>query len=105
MFLTHKTQESLVDRGYSRRQIGRIAKGAAAAIPFFNEFAQAQQAQQLATRRGGGGAPQAYDPDVVRITSNENPMGPPSWNCRIAVAPSPSTRLSHSDSIRRSCLP
>jgi len=49
MFLTHKTQESLVDRGYSRRQIGRIAKGAAAAIPFFNEFAQAQQAQQLAT--------------------------------------------------------
>jgi histidinol-phosphate/aromatic aminotransferase/cobyric acid decarboxylase-like protein len=50
--------------------------GAAAAIPFFNEFAQAQQAQQVATRRGGDGAPRAYDPDVVRITSNENPMGP-----------------------------
>jgi histidinol-phosphate aminotransferase len=50
--------------------------GAAAAIPFFNEFAQSQQAQQLATRHGGGGAPRAYDPDVVRITSNENPMGP-----------------------------
>src|SRR5580658_5539510 len=77
MFLTHKTQESLVDRGYSRRQIGRIAMGAAAAIPLFNEFAQAQQAQQLVARRGGrGGDPRVYDPDVVRITSNENPMGP-----------------------------
>ena len=55
--------------------------GAFAAIPFFNEFALAQQAQQQnmasAGRRGGaGGARGVYDPDVVRITSNENPMGP-----------------------------
>jgi histidinol-phosphate aminotransferase len=73
--LTRKTQESLLERGYSRRQIGRIAMGAAAAIPFFSEFAQAQQ--QLARVAGRRGAPRPdYDPDIVRITSNENPMGP-----------------------------
>ncbi len=79
MILTRKTQESLLERGYSRRQIGRILGGAAAAVPFFNEFAMAQQAEQQArgNRRGGGGGQRApYDPDVVRITSNENPMGP-----------------------------
>jgi histidinol-phosphate aminotransferase len=78
--LTRKTQESLLERGYSRRQIGRIMGGAAAAVPFFNEFAMAQQADQPArgNRRGGGGGGQraAFDPDLVRITSNENPMGP-----------------------------
>jgi histidinol-phosphate aminotransferase len=78
MTLTRKTQESLLERGYSRRQIGRIFGGAAAAIPFFNEFALAQQAEQQRTRRraGGGGERAPFDPDVVRITSNENPMGP-----------------------------
>ena len=81
MALTCKVTESLVERGFSRRQIGRIAMGAAAAIPFFNEFALAQQAEQqtaaLARRAGrNGGARGVYDPDVVRITSNENPMGP-----------------------------
>ena len=79
MMLSRKTQESLAERGYSRRQIARIAMGAAAAIPFFNEFAQAQQAEIRAARMNGrrnGGANQPYDPDVVRITSNENPMGP-----------------------------
>jgi histidinol-phosphate aminotransferase len=78
MTLTPKTQESLLQRGYSRRQITRIAMGAAAAIPFFNEFAQAQQAELSAARaaRAGLGAAQAYDPDVIRISSNENPMGP-----------------------------
>ena len=77
--LSRKTEESLLERGYSRRSIGRIALGAAAAIPFFNEFAQAQQAERLAARvtgRRAGGAPAPYDPDIVRITSNENPMGP-----------------------------
>ena len=83
MALTPKLTESLIERGFNRRQIGRIAMGAAAAIPFFNEFAQAQQAEQqtaaAAMRRGGGGRGAGrgvYDPDVVRITSNENPMGP-----------------------------
>ena len=77
MTLSHKTQESLLERGYSRRQISRIALGAAAAIPFFSEFAQAQQAEIRAARlRRNGGAAQTFDPEVVRITSNENPMGP-----------------------------
>jgi histidinol-phosphate aminotransferase len=79
MTLLRKTQESLLERGYSRRQISRIALGAAAAIPFFNEFAQAQQAEQLLARVNGrraDGARPPYDPDVVRISSNENPMGP-----------------------------
>jgi histidinol-phosphate/aromatic aminotransferase/cobyric acid decarboxylase-like protein len=84
MALTSKLTESLVQRGFSRRHIARISMGAAAAIPFFNEFAMAQQAEQQQAavagggRRGGamGGGARAYDPDVVRITSNENPMGP-----------------------------
>jgi histidinol-phosphate aminotransferase len=81
MALTPKLTESLLERGFSRRQISRIAMGAGAAIPFFHEFAMAQQAeQQMAAggRRGGGGGRGRgpYDPEVVRITSNENPMGP-----------------------------
>ena len=79
MALARKTEESLLDRGYSRRQIARISLGAAAAIPFFNEFAQAQQsAQQMAraTAVGAARVQRPYDPDVVVITSNENPMGP-----------------------------
>jgi histidinol-phosphate aminotransferase len=83
MALTPQLTESLTERGFSRRQIARIAMGATAAIPFFNEFAQAQQAEQQAAvapgrrgGRGGGGGRGVYDPDVVRITSNENPMGP-----------------------------
>ena len=85
MALTSKLTASLAERGFSRRQIARISMGAAAAIPFFNEFALAQQAEQQRAaaadgngRRGGGmgGGMRAFDPDVVRITSNENPMGP-----------------------------
>src|ERR1700675_5081310 len=80
MILSKKTQESLLERGYSRRQIGLLAGGAAVAIPFFNEFAQAQQSDQLVARparRGGAGFERRpYDPEVVVISSNENPMGP-----------------------------
>jgi histidinol-phosphate/aromatic aminotransferase/cobyric acid decarboxylase-like protein len=73
--------------------------GAAAAIPFFNEFALAQDAAEIQSTQGGGygggrggrggrggsggrggggfgGGRGAYDPDMVVITSNENPMGP-----------------------------
>jgi histidinol-phosphate aminotransferase len=63
----------LLERGYSRRQIGRIALGAAAVMPFFHEFAFAQDDAAPAARSVRGAA---IDPDVVRITSNENPMGP-----------------------------
>jgi len=78
MVLSPKTTESLLERGYSRRMIGRISMGVAAAIPFFNEFAQAQQAeQQPGARRGmGTRVERPYDPEMVVISSNENPMGP-----------------------------
>ena len=98
MGLTQKLVDDLLNRGYSRRQISRIALGAAAAVPFFNEFAQAQQSEDEAngvTRGagrggrggsgggrggrgsfGGGGGRGPYDPEVIRISSNENPMGP-----------------------------
>ena len=79
MALKPKLTESLLERGYSRRQIAKIAMGAGAAIPFFNEFALAQQAvdAQAGGRGGrGGGGRGVYDPEMVVITSNENPMGP-----------------------------
>lgn len=72
MSLDKNVQKDLLDRGYSRRQVARIALGAAAVLPFFHEFAFAQD--DAAPARGTR-AP-VSDPDVVRITSNENPMGP-----------------------------
>src|SRR5580704_9753177 len=83
MALEPKLVDDLLERGYSRRHISRIALGAAAVIPFFNEFALAQQAENQAPAAGGrgrgpgaGGARPAFDPEVIRISSNENPMGP-----------------------------
>ncbi|HTS28684.1 MAG TPA: pyridoxal phosphate-dependent aminotransferase [Bryobacteraceae bacterium] len=66
--------ESLLQKGFSRRQLGRIASllTAGAALPFYNEFAMAQEAVQ----RQRGGARRVMDPDAVRINQNENPMGP-----------------------------
>ena len=65
-------QESLLKRGFSRRNFGRIATlvGAGATLPFYNEFALAQ--------RAAGGRRMMFDmpPDAVRISSNENPAGP-----------------------------
>ncbi len=59
-----------VVRGYSRRNFGKISSllSAGAALPFYNEFALAQ----FATGRMGVPMP----PDAVRISSNENPLGP-----------------------------
>jgi histidinol-phosphate/aromatic aminotransferase/cobyric acid decarboxylase-like protein len=49
----------------------------AAAIPFFSEFSQAQRAErQMARAAYGGRTRQAYDPNAVVITPNENPRGP-----------------------------
>ena len=73
MSLQPKVQEELLARGYSRRNIAQIALGAAAALPFFHEFALAQQ-DDTAPRRGRG--QRAFDPDIIRISGNENPMGP-----------------------------
>ena len=63
--------DSLLKRGFSRRDIGRIASllTAGAAMPFYNEFSMAQAAAPQRGRRG-------TDPDAVRIDQNENPLGP-----------------------------
>jgi histidinol-phosphate aminotransferase len=77
MSLQPKVQEELLARGFSRRNIAQIALGAAAALPFFHEFALAQDDPDAAPGRGRGSrGGRNFDPDAVRITSNENPMGP-----------------------------
>jgi histidinol-phosphate aminotransferase len=55
---------------FSRRRLTQFLAGAAA-MPFYNEFAMAQEAERQ-TMRGRGPMP----PDAVRISSNENPLGP-----------------------------
>jgi histidinol-phosphate aminotransferase len=65
----------LLARGYTRHNITRIALGAAAALPFFQEFSLAQQAETTLTS-GTRAATRAFGPDVIRISGNENPMGP-----------------------------
>lgn len=70
--MNRNIEQNLQARGFSRRQLGRVARivtGGAAALPFFNEFALAQQAQRAS---GRGTMPS----DAVRISSNENPLGP-----------------------------
>jgi histidinol-phosphate/aromatic aminotransferase/cobyric acid decarboxylase-like protein len=76
MTLPVKQQDVLLNKGFSRRQVGRIASllTAGAALPFYNEFAMAQDAERRMMR--GAAAGRMNDPDVVRISSNENPMGP-----------------------------
>jgi histidinol-phosphate aminotransferase len=74
MPLSNQVQDELSGRGYSRRQIARIALGASAVLPYFHEFAFAQD-DGVRPGRGRNGM-RSFDPDAVRITSNENPMGP-----------------------------
>jgi histidinol-phosphate aminotransferase len=75
MSLSRTQTDSLLRRGFSRRDLGRVASllTAGASLPFYNEFAMAQDAQE---RIGRGGARRAMDPDAVRINQNENPLGP-----------------------------
>jgi histidinol-phosphate aminotransferase len=65
--LSPEVEQDLLKRGYTRRNIGRVATLVAggAALPFFNESAMAQLSMRL-------GAPA----DAVRINANENPLGP-----------------------------
>jgi histidinol-phosphate aminotransferase len=65
--LNQAVQKDLESRGYSRRSFGRVAAliGAGASLPFYNEFALAQNA-----------ARRAMPANAVRISSNENPLGP-----------------------------
>ncbi len=73
MSLGHKQVSSFLERGFTRRQVGRIATvlTAGASLPFYNEFAMAQQAEQRIQRPRG-----VMPPGAVRISSNENPLGP-----------------------------
>ena len=66
--------ETLTQRGLTRRHIARMATllTAGAALPFYNEYAMAQDAEQRQQRV----ARRPMDPDTIRISSNENPMGP-----------------------------
>jgi len=65
--LSTADRESFLSRGFSRRQLGRIAGvlTAGATLPFYNEaaFAQRDVRQQLPA-------------DAVKINQNENPLGP-----------------------------
>jgi histidinol-phosphate aminotransferase len=63
--------DSLLHKGFSRRQLGRISAllTAGASLPFYNEFAMAQEAERRMRRLTLDGA-------AVRINQNENPMGP-----------------------------
>jgi hypothetical protein len=47
--------ESFLQRGFTRRQVGRIASvlTAGAAMPFYNEFAMAQEAERPYDPRKG----------------------------------------------------
>lgn len=60
-------EENFLSRGFSRRQLGKIASvfAAGAALPFYNESAFAQRYV-----RG------QVSEDAVKINSNENPLGP-----------------------------
>lgn len=79
MPLTPAHSEQLLAKGFSRRQLGRIAgmfASSAAALPLFSEFAMAQDAERRMARSSGAGARAHFGPEYVRISSNENPMGP-----------------------------
>ncbi len=58
----------LARRGFSRRDLGRLAAllTAGAALPFYNEAALAQGLSAFAN----------IPPDAIRLNANENPMGP-----------------------------
>jgi histidinol-phosphate aminotransferase len=68
---------SALQRRFTRRSLGRVAAlaGAGAAMPFYNEFAQAARAAESSLGMF------EMPPDVVRIAANENPAGP----CREAA--------------------
>ena len=79
--LTEKQQEELLNRGFSRRNFGRIAAmlgAGAASLPFYNEAALAQLSQV-----------QANPDEGVWINANENPLGP----CKEAKEALPMSRL------------
>ena len=65
-------RKEFLKRGFTRRSFGRMATlvTAGATLPFYNEFALAQQAQRRMMPRF------EIPPDAVLINANENPLGP-----------------------------
>jgi histidinol-phosphate/aromatic aminotransferase/cobyric acid decarboxylase-like protein len=65
--LSTAVEQSFLERGFSRRDFGRIAllAGAGATMPFFGEAALAQLSQV-----------KDMPADAVKINANENPLGP-----------------------------
>jgi histidinol-phosphate aminotransferase len=63
-------QRDFLQRGFSRRNLGRLAAvlTAGASLPFYNEFSLARAQDRVEQ----GPMP----PDAVRISGNENPLGP-----------------------------
>jgi histidinol-phosphate aminotransferase len=76
MSLTLNEQKEFLKRGFSRRNLGKIAAmvTAGASLPFYNESAMAQLSKL-----------DNVPPDAVLINANENPLGP-SMAAREAVA-------------------
>ena len=72
-------RRDFLHRGFSRRNLGRLAAvlTAGASLPFYNEFSLAR-AQDREDR-----AP--MPPDAVRISGNENPLGPCTEACEAAA--------------------
>ena len=67
MTLATEQKKDFLQRGFSRRSFGRLATmlAAGSTLPFYNEFALAQD---IDTR--------ALPPGAVKIDTNENPLGP-----------------------------
>lgn len=72
MSIVGESTTSFTRKGFSRRQIGRMAAllAAGSAFPSDHEFLQAEQAEIEML------GPLTVAPDTIRISSNENPMGP-----------------------------
>src|SRR5215472_3662520 len=68
--LNQQANQDLLQRGFTRRHLAKVASllGAGAALPFYNEAAMAQESFNPRGR--------ALPPGAVRISSNENPLGP-----------------------------
>ncbi len=72
MTLTAATKKEFLERGFSRRNFGRLAAmlTAGATLPFYNEPALAQLSKI-----------ENVPPDAVMINANENPLGPCAEAC------------------------
>ena len=67
-----QAENALLERGYTRRDLVRIAVGCGAGLPLWGEYAMAQL-----DKTGNRGIRRSPDSQIVAISANENPMGPP----------------------------